>query len=239
MKFNKEELQALYDIKSLDEISAHLGVSKSTLHYHMNKLGIVRRNKSEAQRKHVELHGHQRSGTVNSDETKDKISGGMQQFWDSKRGQSQRESLRKLRLDEWESKTRQEQLQVINRLSEAPKPSPGELSSFGKKLYEFLSQHELVSTGIKITSDHFSDIILEEKKVVIELVFPLDIYGEEQKYKLEGRYNRLTQQINAAGYRVLIIEDKSNSVSLARCKRIYEVLCAFFNETSQVKRIVS
>jgi hypothetical protein len=239
MKLTRESLQALYDSMSLDEMAVHLDMSKSTLYYHMKKLGVVCRSKSEAQRKHIATAGHQRTGTHHSPETKDKISNGTKSFWESEKGESQKSALRKLRRQEWADSSSKKRSAVLTRLQEAHRPEPGELSNFGKRLVEFLSAHERVSAGIKLTSDHVSDIILEDRKVVIELIFPISIYGEQQKHKLEERYQRLQERLNAAGYRVMIIEDKSNSISQARCQRVYEQLCAFFQDTAKVRTIVS
>lgn len=239
MKLTKIELESLYDTMSLDDMATHLGTSKSTLYYHMKKLGVARRTKSDAQKKHIETTGHQRVGVQHSPETKDRISTGTKEFWDSERGQAQKASLRKLRREEWANSTTKKRSDVLARLQEAHRPEPGELSNFGKKLAEFLGEHERVSTGIRLTNDHVSDIILEDRKVVIELIFPISIYGDQQKHKLEERYLRLQDKLNGAGYRVVIIEDRSNSVSTARCKRVYEQLCSFFDETQKVKTIIS
>ena len=239
MKLTRESLQTLYDSMSLDEMAVHLDMSKSTLYYHMKKLGVVCRSKSEAQRKHIAAAGHQRTGTHHTSETKDKISSGTKNFWESEKGESQKSALRKLRRQEWADSSSKKRGAVLARLQEAHRPEPGELSNFGKKLVEFLSAYERVSAGIRLTNDHVSDIILEDRKVVIELIFPISIYGEQQKHKLEERYQRLQQHLNAAGYRVMIIEDKSNSISQARCQRVYEQLCSFFQDTAKVKTIVS
>jgi hypothetical protein len=239
MKLTKQGLQELYDTMSLDEMAAYTGMPKSTLYYHMKKLGVVRRNKSDAQRKHIDTAGHQRLGSHHSLETKEKISTGTKEFWESERGQNQKAVLRKLRRQEWANSTSKKRADVIARLQEAHRPEPGELSNFGKKLADFLSGRERVSTGIRLTNDHVSDIILEDRKVVVELILPISIYGEQQQHRLEERYERITQHLNAAGYRVMIVEDKSNSVSRARCKRVYDQLCLFFEETQPVKTIVS
>jgi predicted DNA-binding transcriptional regulator AlpA len=239
MKLTKQGLQELYDSMSLDEMAAHVGMSKSTLYYHMKKLGVARRSKSDAQRKHIDAAGHQRVGSHHSTETKEKISTGTKEFWESDRGKDQKAALRNLRRQEWANSTGKKRSAVLARLQEAHRPEPGELSNFGKVLSAFLSSRERVSTGIRLTNDHVSDIILEDRKVVVELIFPIRIYGEKQQHRLEARYERLCQRLNAAGYRVMVIEDKSNSVSQARCKRVYDELCLFFKETQPVKTIVS
>ena len=51
---DKENLTALYERMSLDEMAAHLEIAKSTLYYHMRKHEIPRRSKSEAQKRHLQ-----------------------------------------------------------------------------------------------------------------------------------------------------------------------------------------
>jgi hypothetical protein len=61
---------------------------------------------------------------------------------------------------------------------------------------------------------------------------------QARKFKL--RYDKLKSQLNSMGYRVVIIEDKSNSISRARCERVYSKLMQFFdNSGSQNLLIVS
>jgi len=239
MKLTKTDLQALYDTMSLEEMAIHLDMSKSTLYYYIRKLGVTCRSKSDAQKRHIKSVGHQRNGKTHTNEAREKISSGTREFWESERGQEQKANLRKLRREEWANSTNRKREAVLTRLQEAHRPEPGELSNFGKRLVEFIAVHERVSTGIKLTNDHISDIILEDRKVVVELIFPISIYGEQQKQKLAERYNRLQEQLNAAGYRVVIIEDKSNSISKARCQRVYEELLSFFQDESKVKTIIS
>lgn len=240
MSFSKKQLEDLYSKMSLDEMALHLKIAKSTLYYHMNKFDIKRRSKSDAQKHHIESNGHQRQGSHHSDETKVKISNSTRNFWDSESGQKQRENLKKLRQQEWEKGSQKYKTSILNRLHDAHRPSPGELSNFGKSLAEFLSDHEKVSTCESIIRNHISDIILHDQKIVIELLLPTDVYGEKEKAKLETRYDRLQKSINNVGYRVMLIEDQSNSISRARCQRVYERLLEFFQEPKvQYLRIVS
>ena len=170
MKLTKESLEQMYETMSLGEIAQQLGIARSTLYYHMRKLGVERRSKSEAQRKHLEKSPHQRSGKSHSDETKERISEGTRRFWDSSRGEDQKKRLGELRKEEWEKRSKKQRNEVLNRLQSASRPAPGDLSRFGEKLVGFLSEREEVTTGIRLTPGHVSDIILEPRKVVIELL---------------------------------------------------------------------
>lgn len=232
MKITKELLEELYETMSLAEIAQQLGVARSTLYYHMRKLGVQRRSKSDAQRQHLQNAPHQRQGKVHSNETKEKISEGTRRFWDSSDGAEQKLRLGELRRAEWEKRSARQRSRVLKRLQSAERPAPGELSRFGRKLADFLAEREKVTTGIRLTPGHVSDIILEDRKVVVELLLPVAVYGDESEHKIEARYDRLVQQLHDAGYRVVIVEDRSNAISRARCQRVYDDLLQFFNDKS-------
>lgn len=240
MKLTKEGLEKLYTSMSLDEMAIHLGIAKSTLYYNMRKLGVERRSKSEAQAKHLKISPHQRLGKKHSEDTKEKISSGTRKFWDSEDGLEHKERLKTLRQDEWSNRSSKQRSKILNRLQNAERPSPGELSRFGEKLFAFLKEREDVASGIRLTPSHVSDIILSKRKVVVELLLPVAVYGDDQETKIQERYKRLVADLNDIGYRVVVIEDHSNSISRARCQRVYDSLLEFFNnKTLQQITIVS
>lgn len=235
----KDELEGLYETMSLTEMAAHLGVAKSTLYYYMRKFNIERRSKSDAQKKHLKESGHQRLGKKHSKESKDKISKSTQDFWDSDDGDKQRKKLGKIRKTEWKKSTSKQRSKIVNRLRSAPRPSAGELSKFGRKLRDFLQEREKVTTGIQLTVDHVSDIILPDHRVVIELLLPVSVYGKDSEQKIQARYDCIVNQLNDAKYRVVIIEDRSNSISNARCERVYEQITKFYKSKKKRLTIIS
>jgi hypothetical protein len=227
MSLTKEHLEELYKTMSLSEMADHLGMARSTLYYQMKKLGVKRRSKSEAQAQHLASNEHQRAGSKHTTETKVKISNARRAYWDSEEGQKQRDKLGKLRKEEWDDKPIDQKGEVISRLRHADRPRPGELSKFGKELASFIAEREEIETGKRLTPDHVSDIILPERRIVLELLLPVSVYGDQEQQRVEQRYSRLCSELNSAGYRVMIIEDKSNSISRARCQRIYEQILSF------------
>ena len=239
MKLTKESLQQLYDTMSLEEMASHLQMAKSTLYYHMRKLGVQRRSKSDAQAQHLTKASHQRLGKKHKAEAVEKISHSTRMFWESPEGDKQKTKLGQLRRREWGQRSAKQRIELIRRLQGAERPVPGELSRFGTKLLEFLSTRESVKSGIKLTANHVSDIILVDRKVVIELILPVAVYGDLQASKLEVRYEKLIQELNDTGYRVVVIEDKSNSLSQARCQRVYDALLTFFQDNRKQLHLIS
>jgi hypothetical protein len=213
---------------------------RSTVYYHFKRLQIPTRSKSDAQKKHLETNGHQRLGRTHSLDVKDRISNSRRSYWDSEKGVQQKEELRQLRAREWEDKHPDERARIVSRLRDAPRPGAGELSRFGRSLVSFLREKQVnLTTGIPLTAGHVSDIILLDRSVVVELLLPISVYGEQQAQRVHRRYEKLTAMLNGLGYRVVIIEDKSNTDSLARCKRVYEQLLDFFSSSEQNMKIVS
>lgn len=237
MKLSKQLLEELYATMSISEMATHLGMSRSTLYYQMKKLGVSRRNRSEAQREHVKRDGHQRTGKKHDDDTKLQISRSSREYWDSDEGAKQREKLSTQQKEAWKKRSLKEKHRVISRLQNAARPSPGELSRFGTALAAFLAEVGMnVTTGKALTESHVSDIVLVDEKVVIELVLSAAVYGDEAGWKLDERYERLALELNSLGYRVLVVRDISNSISRARCERIHEQLLSFLQQTR--KRLI-
>jgi len=236
MQFSKEYLEELADQMSVGEMAEHLKMAKSTLYYHMRKLGVKRRSRSEAQKLHIKKSGHQRVGSTHSDETKNKISTSSRQYWDSPKGEEQKEKLAKLRRKEWRQTNAKGRRAKMSQLQNAPKPKAGDLSKFGDMLVDFLTEHgHEVTCCSSLTPDHVSDIILKKERVVIELVPPVSVYGEEAQEKLNSRYRRLVQDLNGMRYRVLIVEQISNSLSRARCERVYEEIQSFKGKSKTIQ----
>jgi len=222
MKLTKEELERLYAEMSIQELAEHLGIARSTLYYYMSKLGVKRRSKSEAQRHYSKKHGHQRLGSEHSSETRQKIQDGAKSFWESDKGQKQKKKLAGLRKQEWQKSSKKKQRATIKRMTNADRPVPGKLSKFGRKLADYLGESEQVLEGLQLTSSHVSDIMLPERQMVIELVLPASVYGNQAQRELTDRYASIINELNDQGYSVLVVIDVSNSVSIARCKRVLE-----------------
>jgi len=236
MQFSKEYLEQLADKMSVGEMADHLKMAKSTLYYHMRKLGVKRRSRSEAQKLHIEKSGHQRLGSTHSDDVKNKISTSSREYWDSNDGEKQKEKLANLRRAEWKQATGKGRRAKMSQLRDAPRPKAGSLSKFGTLLAEFLTEHgHEVTSSSSLTPGHVSDIILQKERVVIELVPPVSVYGPEAQEKLNARYERLAGDLNAVKYRVLIVEQISNSLSRARCQRVYDEIKSFKGKSKTIQ----
>lgn len=219
----------------MQEIADHLGMKKSTVYYWFRKHGIQRRDRAQAQKLHVEKTGqHQRTGKRHDEETRARIGNGLRRFWDSDEGQENKKQLSDLRTDEWSKKSAGDKRKVLDRLRNASRPSSDELSSIGSAFLSFLqSKGESAEAKVRLVDRHLSDIVLERCKVVVEFVLPTSVYGDKAARTTETRYDRLADLLASAGYRVLIVIDKSNHVSGARCQRLYETLVEFRDKNTK------
>lgn len=240
MPIDRDELGRLYVSMSVQEIADTLGMKKSTVYYWIRKYGIKMRDRTTAQKLYVDRTGkHQRSGKKHDDTTRAKIGEGLRRFWDSDEGQSNREELSKLRSKEWKDKSMGDKQKVLSRLRNAARPYPDELSSFGSAFFSFLdTKGESARAKVKLIDRHFSDIVFEHDMIVIEFVLPTSIYGEDAAQITEVRYDRLVDKLLSVGYRVMVVIDKSNHVSQARCQRLYELLVEFRNKKDEERLTV-
>lgn len=206
---------------SLRKTAKLLGVSLAKLYYYIEKYQISTRSKSEAQAAFIKRSGHQRAGSSHSSQTKDKISTKMAEFWDGSQGEAQKERIVKQRREEWNSKDRKDKAIKINQLKNALRPKAGKLSKLGVYLAEFLKTKQInILTCEKLVLNHSSDIVLVEQKLVVELIPPIYVFGQEAEEKLFQTYNKIKEGLDKLGYKLLIIEQISNSLSQSRCKKI-------------------
>lgn len=236
MEFSKEYLADLASKMSVGKIAELLKKPKSTVYYNLKKLGVVCRTRSEAQKLHIKNNGHQRIGHQHSDDTKQRISNTSRDFWDSPVGEKQKAELAKLRRKEWKQTASKNKRNKISQLRDAPRPKAGNLSKFGVLLADFLKEHgHKVSTGKSLTPDHVSDIILENEQMVIELIPPVSVFGADAEEKLTQRYIRLVDALNAMRYKVLVIQQLSNSISKARCQKVYDEILSLKEKSKTIQ----
>lgn len=235
MPISRKELERLYTTMSVQEIADTLGMKKSTVYYWIRKHEIQTRDRTEAQKLYVDRTGqHQRSGKKHDEDTRARIGEGLRKFWDSDEGQENRTQLSQLRTKEWGKKSDADRRKVLDRLRNATRPSSDELSAFGSAFLSFLEvKGESAKAKVRLVDKHLSDLVLERNKIVLEFVLPTSVYGEEAARATEARYDRLVRSLSSAGYRVLIVIDKSNHVSRARCQRLYESLVQFRDKNTK------
>jgi hypothetical protein len=219
---------------SLRKSAKILGVTLSKLYYYVEKYEIKTRSKSEAQKQFLKEKKHQRKGKTHSTKSKEKISDGLSEFWDSSQGEVQKERIVKQRRSEWNKKTPKQKRAKLRQLKDAPRPGPGELSKFGLLLSEFLVEKDLdILVGEKLVLNHASDIVIKKHKIVIELIPPIYVFGREAEEELFKTYSKIGQELDKLGYKMLIIEQVSNGLSRARCTKVWTEIVKLINGDSK------
>jgi hypothetical protein len=208
---NADELKKLYDKHSISEIAKILKKSRATVYRMLIKHGISLRDKSEAQKK---IDKHQRIGKKHSEESKENISISCGLHWEKNKKTGSSGSLKN-----------------ILAMNSSPRPKNGELSKLGMLLFKFINNKEPAKAGIRLTNSRASDIILVNKKLVVELSMPFDVFD------IQERYRKIIEELNGLGYKVLVVQQESNSVSNARCRRIYSEAINLFESDNKSKII--
>ncbi len=216
-RLSKDNLEILYETMSVGEIAEHLGIPKSTVYYHIRRHKIARRSRSDAQKQYQDRAGsHPREGTSHSAAARRSISEGLQQFWDSDKGQRARQKLSRARKKAWTDMTLAERQRVIERLTKAPRARRGELSGVAQVLYDYFLEHdEVVLPNVQLTQKDRFDIVLEEHRVAIKII-PI------MSSSVSPSTNDFPQTI--AGYIVIPYQTRCSNMSFAECSRIHKAV---------------
>ena len=234
--------------KSLREVAKTLGVSAPTLSRYMKKYGIVARDKAQAQKNYLNNNEHQMKGRSHSDETKQKISNSIGEFWESlshEEEEALRAKIGSAWKKKWASMSQQARSAMIEGLSNKAKESQGDGSRF-----ERFVAHELRKAGYLVeerTTNYTAgksfeiDIALPKEKIAIEIDGPshfLPIYGEKQLFAQQERDERKNKMVNSSGYSVLRIRDNNGAMSKLRINKIIEAIKEVVAENKPIVKII-
>lgn len=196
------------------------------------KAPINKRDKSEAQKNFIERSGtHQRSGTLHSDESKEKISDTMRDIYDSPQGDEIREKIANQRQEEWANLTEAQKANVLQNLKQTSRAKAQ--SGEGSKFENFLAD-ELKGHGLKVeqrTKNYTPgqkfhvDIALPVERIIIEVDGPTHwspIYGDSELLKVQQKDSAKDNILNMSGWNVLRVQDGSGSTTRARFVRVWE-----------------
>lgn len=235
-KVSIEEVRPLFEGgASTYEIAAKFNVNQSHIYRMIKKWNlnnpnnpIKTRDKSEAQKVHIDKHGHQRVGTSQSEETKVAISNKMRDFYDSADGKKAKQKIRETREQEWSEKTDQEKADIIQELRVGGRETL--VMGQGSKFENFLAE-ELMLAGFGVEQRNRTaalgmfevDIALTNEGIAIEVDGPshfMDIYGVEELAKVQAKDKLKDDQLLSGNWSILRLQDKSGSCSRARISRV-------------------
>ena len=226
-----EYLHNEYEVngRSTGSIGKEHGVYSNTVRRALIKLGIKLRTKSQAQRNFLDKNGHPMTGIARSEDTKRRISEGIQGHFDTlteeqmdarKTAQSERASLK------WENMTDLERKKNIEKMHRANR----EMSGKGSK-NENLVAGLLGNAGYKTVqrSTDYSprkqfeiDIAIPKYSIAIEwdgAAHFEPIYGESNLQRVVAKDARKERALTEFGWTVIRCRDHSTAHSLAFCRR--------------------
>lgn len=229
---NKKYLEEEFVIKgrSTNDIAREHGVFPNQIRRALIKNGIQPRNKSEAQKNNIEKNGAPMQGKKRTKEEKERISSGMQKWWDALSDEQKtemREKLSDAAKGKWESLSEEEQKIALKKMQAANR-----LRSREGSKNENMIANILVKNGLKVVQrsrDYTPgrrfeiDICLPQLQIAIEWDGPTHfdpIYGETHLAKVKMKDDFKDSVLTSAGWTVIRCRDHSSSSSLAFGNRV-------------------
>lgn len=233
---NEDEVKRLYqdDGLSMRDVAKKIGVPLATLSRFMKKAGIQSRDKAQAQKNYLTEHDHQMKGRTHSSETKQKISRGLGEFWESLTEEQTEELKRKIGSAwkrKWAAMSEAERRLTMEELGHKAKETQGK----GSRLERFIAE-ELRKRGYTVeerstnytTGKSFEvDVALPKERVAIEVDGPTHfkpVFGEEHLREQQERDKRKDEMILSSGYSVLRIRDDNGPLSQLRIDKIEQAI---------------
>lgn len=235
-EINEQDARKLYqdDGLSMRQVAQKLGVPLASLSRFMKKHGIVSRDKAAAQKNYLKEHDHQMKGKTHNEETRNKISKGLGEFWDNLPDED-KEALRQKIGSAWRRKWQQMSDNDRKIMMESLSAKAKEVQGQGSKLERFIAEElrkrgytvEERSTNYTAGKQFEVDIALPKEKIAIEVDGPthfLPIHGEEHLKSQQERDARKDELVNSAGYHMLRIRDNNGPLSKVRIDRIEQAI---------------
>lgn len=238
-----DEVRRLIEVEKLStyKVAERVGCNQSHIVRMVAKFNkqnpnnpIKKRNKSEAQLNYIKQTGkHQREGCEHTDQTRDRISDKMREFYDSEEGEAAKDRIREFRQQEWAEKSGAERQAILNDLQAANRAKMQ--AGAGSNFENFLAE-QLADQGFRVEQrtktwtpgqKFHVDIAMPNEKIIIEVDGPTHwapIYGEEELHKVEVKDARKDATLNANGWNVLRVQDVSGSTTRARFMRVLDTI---------------
>lgn len=227
---NPKYLQKEYidNKRSTSDIAKELGTYPVTIRRALIKHGFEVRNKSQAQKNNIKKNGAPMQGKTRSVREREKISKGLQNFWDGM--DAKEEAAVRSRLSEnakrnWRNISREEKNKRLRKMQTAARKTGG-----GSK-NENLVADILGDIGYRViqrSKDYAPrrqfeiDIALPDERIAIEwdgVTHFEPVYGEEHLAKVQQKDKYKDNLLVSNGWTVIRCRDMSTTSSLAFCRR--------------------
>lgn len=215
--------------RSTNDIAKEHGVFPNTIRRALIKNGIQPRNKSEAQKNNIDKNGAPMLGKKRTQDEKERISSGMQRWWDALSDAEKldmREKLSEAAKGKWENLSEEEKKIAIKKMQAANRLRSKHGSKNENMVAEILSKngHKVVQRSKDYTPGRrFEiDICIPKLRIAIEWDGPTHfdpIYGEDHLSKVRTKDGFKDSVLLSAGWHVLRCQDRASSSSLAFANR--------------------
>lgn len=231
---NKQYLEVEYASKerSTNDIAREHGVFPNQVRRALIKHGFVVRDRSAAQKNNIEKNGAPMQGRTRTDEEKERISSGMQKWWDSLSEDAKNDVKQRLSdsaREKWETMTDEDKKEIVNKMHKANRKR---LRAGSKN--ENLVAEIIIKRGYKVaqrTKDFTPgrrfeiDICIPGEKIAIEWDGAThfdDIYGAAHLQRVQAKDKVKDSILLSSGWTVIRCRDHSTASSLAFCTRSAE-----------------
>lgn len=224
LKENYEDKQ-----RSTSSIAKEWKTYPNTVRRELIKQGFEIRDKSQAQKIHIEKNGAPMEGKTRTKEEKERISMGLQKFWDDLDDQEAAEfraERARIAKEKWESLSKEEKQNSIRKMHNASRDKMYVGSKNENLVAELIDERGYV---IDQRSNEYTpgrrfeiDIAIPSERIAIEWdgATHFDpIYGEEHLAKVQEKDGRKDRVLLAAGWTVIRCRDHSTASTLAFCRR--------------------
>ena len=221
--------------QSWGEIAKNLETYPNKVRRDATKLGVVSRDKSQAQKTAIQQgrHEHPTAGKKQSDITKMKISESQGKVWDSMT-EEERQYRSKIGNESWNKKTEEEKAEFFKKSTQAIQ----EASRNGSKMERYIFEH-LTKLGYKV--DKHREFLVQNEKFHIDLYIPScrlaievdgpmhfePVFGEERLKKRQAADSQKNGLILSSGMvllRVKLLKRESQRYFRQISEQIQEVI---------------
>lgn len=238
---DRKYLEIEYEQKerSTNDIAREHGVYPNTIRRALIKHGFKVRDKSAAQKNNIEKNGAPMLGRKRTDEEKERISAGMQKWWDSLSEEQKNDVKSRLSdsaREKWDTMTEEERKEVISKMHKANRKRLRAGSKNENMVAELLAKAGY--TIAQRTKDYTPgrkfeiDICLYRDKIAIEWdgATHFDpIYGESHLQRVRNKDEVKNSILLASGWTVIRCRDHSTASSMAFCARAVEQIISVIN----------
>jgi very-short-patch-repair endonuclease len=224
-------LQTEYETKgrSTGSIAKEHGTYANTVRRALIKHKIPLRTKSQAQKNFIDKNGHPMLGVARSDETKQKISEGIQDHFDSLTNEeldARRDAQSERASQKWEAMTDKERKKNIAKMHKANRENSGMGSKNENLVAQMISNagYKIVqrSTDYSPRNQFEIDIAIPSESIAIEwdgAAHFEPIYGNKNLRRVIAKDSRKDKALTEFGWTVIRCRDHSTAHSLAFCRR--------------------